>query len=417
MSSLAASRADGFYFPPDWRPEYGGISKFQGSTGSNQYEKYGIIRFELPFDAWCLKCGIHMSKGLRFNAKKDKGGKYFTTQIWKFSMKCHSCEEPFVIKTDPENDTYNFAEGLRKHEQDYEPDVYESHIKVSTDEEKRLLASDPMYRLQHDKEDKVRSQAARERLEGLMDLQEVQTRNDYDANAALRRTNREKRKWASALLEEGHARGLSIPLVECNDTDAKSAKLIMSRVHNSTNKGFATSERKQMIAIQSQSIFASSAACSAGRHRCYISSSNSISNSNSGSKGSNKYDDCGLAKSKSHLSSEAKKQINLQAAMAKQATLSLNPKRLKISDPRSMSDDNSSICGPTLRIHPRVISAPSAKGGDAGSDGKKQSLSARGGVRSEGGKVCGVGDRTSNHDDRKVPGALQIIASYSDDDD
>ena len=32
MSSLAASRADGFYFPPDWRPEFGGLSKFQGLT-------------------------------------------------------------------------------------------------------------------------------------------------------------------------------------------------------------------------------------------------------------------------------------------------------------------------------------------------------------------------------------------------
>lgn len=41
MSSLAASRADNFYYPPEWRPEYGGISKFQGSKGKNQYEQRG----------------------------------------------------------------------------------------------------------------------------------------------------------------------------------------------------------------------------------------------------------------------------------------------------------------------------------------------------------------------------------------
>lgn len=52
MSSLAASRADNFYFPPEWRPEMGGISKFQGSKGANQWQKYGVIRFELPFDGW-----------------------------------------------------------------------------------------------------------------------------------------------------------------------------------------------------------------------------------------------------------------------------------------------------------------------------------------------------------------------------
>ena len=87
MSSLAAARADNFYFPPEWTPQMGGISKFQGSKGANQYEQKGIIRFELPFDGWCLGCGVHMTKGLRFNAKKEKEGKYFTTQIWSFHMK------------------------------------------------------------------------------------------------------------------------------------------------------------------------------------------------------------------------------------------------------------------------------------------------------------------------------------------
>lgn len=62
MSSLAASRADGYYFPPEWRPEFGGLSKYVGSKGANQYQKYGILRFELPFDGWCLKCQHHMSK-------------------------------------------------------------------------------------------------------------------------------------------------------------------------------------------------------------------------------------------------------------------------------------------------------------------------------------------------------------------
>ena len=145
MSTLAAARADNFYFPPNWRPEFGGISKFavifnvpsfiskipfiiQGSKGANQYQKYGIIRFELPFDGWCLGCNRHMSKGLRFNAKKDKAGKYFTTQIFSFAMKCYSCEQQFLILTDPENNTYNFKEGLRRHVQDFVPDADDSMV-------------------------------------------------------------------------------------------------------------------------------------------------------------------------------------------------------------------------------------------------------------------------------------------------
>lgn len=40
----------------------GGISKFQGSNGHNQYEKYGKIRFELPVHGWCLGCGRHIGR-------------------------------------------------------------------------------------------------------------------------------------------------------------------------------------------------------------------------------------------------------------------------------------------------------------------------------------------------------------------
>ena len=190
MSSLAASRADNFYFPPEWRPEMGSISKFQGSKGANQYEQYGIIRFELPFDAWCLGCSRHMSKGLRFNAKKDKAGKYFTTQIWSFSMKCYSCDQRFKILTDPENSTYNFAEGLRKHEQDFEPDVNDSIINPVTDEMRRQISSDPMFRLQHENEDILKIQTEKQRFESLADIKESLYKNDYVMNSVLRKGNR-----------------------------------------------------------------------------------------------------------------------------------------------------------------------------------------------------------------------------------
>jgi len=168
----------------------GSISKFQGSKGANQYEQYGIIRFELPFDAWCLGCSRHMSKGLRFNAKKDKAGKYFTTQIWSFSMKCYSCDQRFKILTDPENSTYNFAEGLRKHEQDFEPDVNDSIINPVTDEMRRQISSDPMFRLQHENEDILKIQTEKQRFESLADIKESLYKKDYDMNSALRKGNR-----------------------------------------------------------------------------------------------------------------------------------------------------------------------------------------------------------------------------------
>ena len=194
MSSLAASRADNFYFPPEWTPEMGGISKFQGSKGKNQYEQHGIIRFEMPFDSWCLGCGVHMTKGLRFNAKKEKEGKYFTTQIWAFIMKCFSCEQRFKILTDPKNCTYDMAEGIRKHEQDFTPDVDDSLIVATSDETKQLLATDPMFRLQHDEEDRIRVLSAKEQMNALIDMQEDHHKDYYDVNAMLRSKNRKRKK-------------------------------------------------------------------------------------------------------------------------------------------------------------------------------------------------------------------------------
>mgnify|MGYP001797697538 CR=1 FL=1 len=39
MSSLAAARADNFYFPPEWSPSKGGLNKFQGQHALRERAK------------------------------------------------------------------------------------------------------------------------------------------------------------------------------------------------------------------------------------------------------------------------------------------------------------------------------------------------------------------------------------------
>jgi hypothetical protein len=324
MSSLAATKSDGFYFPPEWRPEFGGLSKYQGSKGANQYQTDGVIRFELPFDAWCMKCERHISKGLRFNAKKEKAPeKYFTTQIWKFTMKCPcpTCDQRFVIKTDPENDTYDMAEGMRKMEQDFEPELNDSIIKATTDEERNLLSIDPMFRLQHEKEDKRRAQSAKEHIESLIDLQDSQKEKDYDMNSLLRKGNRDQRKRAIFLLEEGQKRGLNIPLVEENDVDYTTSDSL--RFLSRSNL-FTVAERSKMSAIQSQSIFPSSL--------------NSIKGSDPDSKRQHKGGEKIKAGAK-NTSSELRKQQKICAAIRKQAVVNIDTKKLRISHSNSSSSD------------------------------------------------------------------------------
>eukprot|EP00588_Corethron_pennatum_P027590 CAMPEP_0194321640 /NCGR_PEP_ID=MMETSP0171-20130528/17854_1 /TAXON_ID=218684 /ORGANISM="Corethron pennatum, Strain L29A3" /LENGTH=81 /DNA_ID=CAMNT_0039079623 /DNA_START=7 /DNA_END=248 /DNA_ORIENTATION=- len=80
MSSLAASQSDSFYLPPEYFSSgaYKKVSRntFAGSAGHNQYLTSGVVRFELPYDAWCTnadggvtdgkayeKCGAHLKRG------------------------------------------------------------------------------------------------------------------------------------------------------------------------------------------------------------------------------------------------------------------------------------------------------------------------------------------------------------------
>ena len=120
MSSLAAARADSFYYPPDHDPQQdGSLARASGAKGKNQYEQKGLIRFELPYDGWCEGCGRHLGKGVRFNAKKEACGRYHTTTLWQFTMKCPSCPQAFVIRTDPERRDYAFVAGVRRKREDY----------------------------------------------------------------------------------------------------------------------------------------------------------------------------------------------------------------------------------------------------------------------------------------------------------
>jgi coiled-coil domain-containing protein 130 len=321
MSSLAASRADNFYFPPDWRPEYGGISKFAGSKGANQYQQYGVIRFELPFDAWCLKCGCHMCKGLRFNAKKDKAGNYFTTTIWTFTTKCYDCSEKFVIRTNPQLGTYDFVEGLRKKEEDFVPDVDDSLIQATDDETRRQIAADPMFALQHENEDKARAQTMSERMHALIELREDQSRQDYDANSVLRARNREKKRKAKEMLADGAKHGIGLPLLDEVAEDVVTAKN-MAAVSSSRqlSNRYKTTERKSMVRIQSESIF--------GENANGKSSDRNISSSKT-------VDAASISDRSAVSSSAARKHAKVQSAMSKQAVQRIDVRNMKIQASQS----------------------------------------------------------------------------------
>lgn len=117
--SLKAACADNFYHPPNWDPQKESRNQHQGSRGANQYELYGKIRFETPWNMYCTHCNGHISQGVRYNAKKDKVGKYLNTTTFRFSFTCHLCKKPIAIETDPENRDYKCAVGCRRAQSSY----------------------------------------------------------------------------------------------------------------------------------------------------------------------------------------------------------------------------------------------------------------------------------------------------------
>jgi len=76
-----------------------------------------IIRFEMPYNIWCDGCKSHIAMGVRYNAEKKKVGMYFSTPIHEFKMKCHLCDQHFIIRTDPQNLDYVIESGARRKEQ------------------------------------------------------------------------------------------------------------------------------------------------------------------------------------------------------------------------------------------------------------------------------------------------------------
>jgi len=125
LLSLTAAQADGFYYPPSWKPEAGSLDKFHGSNGhlghraSKLHLGILVVRFEMPENAWCTGCSCHIGRGVRYNAEKKRVGQYLSTPVYEFRTRCRSCSNEFVIRTDPKGRGYEFAEGIRQKKEEF----------------------------------------------------------------------------------------------------------------------------------------------------------------------------------------------------------------------------------------------------------------------------------------------------------
>jgi coiled-coil domain-containing protein 130 len=203
MSSLAAARADNFYYPPDYSHKHGSLNKFQkshplGHRARNIKEGILTIRFEMPFKVFCTGCNEVIAKGVRFNAEKKCVGMYFSTKILEFKMKCCFCPTIFRIQTNPKDCEYNVIEGLKKKTESFSFQDAQT-IEFRSIEERHALECNPMLKLETQVEDKRKGENATEDLEDLIHLQNTLNSEgkDYNLNACLRQNLRTIKKQHS----------------------------------------------------------------------------------------------------------------------------------------------------------------------------------------------------------------------------
>ncbi|OAY31252.1 coiled-coil domain-containing protein 130 [Manihot esculenta] len=226
MSSLAAARADNFYYPPEWTPEQGSLNKFHGQHALRERAKkinqgILIIRFEMPFNIWCGGCNSMIAKGVRFNAEKKQVGNYYSTKIWSFTMKSACCKHEIVIQTDPKNCEYVIISGAQRKTEDFDVEDAETFA-LPADEERGKLA-DPFYRLEHQEEDLQKKKEAEPVLVRLQRVSDARHSDDYALNKALRSRLRSQKKRVAEEEVASRKMGLGIRLLPTTKEDSAAA--------------------------------------------------------------------------------------------------------------------------------------------------------------------------------------------------
>ena len=226
------------YYPPEWTPEKGSLDKFHGHhplgyRARKLSQGILIIRFEMPFNIWCLGCHRHIGMGVRFNAEKKAVGRYFTTKIYSFTMHCPSCSQTIEIRTDPEHRDYAVVAGGRRKNENWEtgPEI-NGAIKVFMDErEKAAAKSDILLNLERKEDDRLKGLADKKALCAIME-HEAGREDEFRLNRLARDKNREARHEQAALKRRRKELGLGIPLLPegCgDDRAAENAEMVELR--------------------------------------------------------------------------------------------------------------------------------------------------------------------------------------------
>ncbi|KAL5107284.1 hypothetical protein TcWFU_000807 [Taenia crassiceps] len=243
------------YYPPDFDPaKHRSLNAYHGvhalrERGRKADKGIIIIRFEMPYNAWCLSCKKPIGMGVRYNAEKKKVGMYHSTPIFQFSMNCAMCAGRIVMQTDPQNFDYICVEGIRRKVQTWDPEENEQ-IVVPDFKERQKLSLDAMYQVEHGVKDKEKAALSTPALAEL-ESNRGGFKDDFALNCLARKQFREAKKLQDdtdtrdeALKSRLSLTGTQINILRETGEDRAKAKLL--RLHR-TGRGGKTTERQMPL--------------------------------------------------------------------------------------------------------------------------------------------------------------------------
>ncbi|GMR35851.1 hypothetical protein PMAYCL1PPCAC_06046, partial [Pristionchus mayeri] len=260
VERMGERKGQNHYYPPDFDyKKHKSLNAYHGvhalrERASKIKEGILVIRFEMPFNIWCLGCNNHVGMGVRYNAEKKKVGMFYTTPLYEFRMKCHLCDNYYVIRTDPKNFDYELVEGCRRQEKRFDPSTVDGSAPIDRGEHLKL-AADAMYKAENAEDDRQKGTKDDKKIDHLEWLQE-RMRDDFAANSALRRSFRNEKKSLGeqrALDDDLRKRtSLSIKLLPENPEDKKVAGMITRYKHV---KSYEERQKEDRESIANRRIF------------------------------------------------------------------------------------------------------------------------------------------------------------------
>lgn len=176
-----------------------------------------------------MGCERHLARGVRFNAEKKEIGKYYSTPILSFRMKCPSCSTWIEIHTDPQNSEYLVVSGAKRKNEEYSAEEAGIGGTRLTPEESEKLVSNPFFKLEHETRDERRAKEQLPRLQSLQLAKDSNYKDDWKSSQILRKTFRERKKREDEEFKAEEAfkkrsGGLEIKLCKEHEDDLKAAK-------------------------------------------------------------------------------------------------------------------------------------------------------------------------------------------------